>query len=213
MNTYNISLSTTSTALTSNFESIDLFDQTEVSVNLANVFSEVFPYYVALDWGDGSDVFEPEIKTFISYRTESILDEITKGVSPPFLNTTYRHIYYPSADSLVKDLTLKIGIQYTTGDITQINIPLSIRTEGYYENIGDVKLEDIHLINNTRMDGTLLLRSEIDNYIIETTNNINEDKFTSFVINDVGENLEKVKKENENVVVDKKDGTEVIIVE
>ncbi len=213
MNTFNISLSTTTTELTSNQDTIDLFDQTQISINLTNVFSEVFPYYVAIDWGDGSDVFEPEIKTFIEYRTESILDEITKGVSPPFLNTTYTHIYYPSETSLVKQLTAKIGIQYTTGEITKINIPLSIRTEGYYENIGDVKLEDVQLLDNIGMDSELILRTEVDNYIIETTNRTNEDRFTSYVINDVGENLEKVVRDNENVIVDNRDGTDVIIVE
>jgi hypothetical protein len=213
MNTYNISLSTTSTSLTSNYDTIDLFDQTEVSINLSNIFSGVFPYYVVIDWGDESEVFEPEIKTFINYRTESILDEITKGVSPPFLNTTYKHIYYPSPTSLVKSLTLKVGIQYTTGEITIFNIPLDIRTEGYYENIRDVKLEGVKIINNVNLDTTLQLRTEIDNYIIETTNNTNADSFTSFVVNDVGENLEKVERNNENVVVDNKDGTEVIIVE
>lgn len=213
MNTYNISLSTISTSLTSNLDTVDLFDQTEVSVDLNNVFSEVFPYYVAIDWGDGSEVFEPEIKTFINYRTESILDEITKGVSPPFLNTKYKHIYFPSPTSLVKSLTLKVGIQYTTGEITQVNIPVDIRTEGYYENIRDVKLEGVKILNNTNLDSTLQLRTEIDNYIVEMTNNTNADSFTSFVINDVGENLQKVERDNENVVVDNKDGTEVIIVE
>tara|TARA_R110000787_G_scaffold132_5_gene407 strand:+ start:3113 stop:3754 length:642 start_codon:yes stop_codon:yes gene_type:complete len=213
MNTYNISLSTTTTSLTSNYDTIDLFDQTEVSIDISNIFSEVFPYYVVFDWGDGSEVLEPEIKTFINYRTESILNEITKGVSPPFLNTTYKHIYYPSPNSLVKSLTLKIGIQYTTGEITQFNIPLDIRTEGYYENIRDVKLEGVKIINNVNLDTTLQLRTEIDNYIIETTNNTNADSFTSFVVNDVGENLQKIERNNENVVVDNKDGTEVIIVE
>ncbi len=212
MNTYNISLSTTSTSLTSNFDTINLFDQTQVSIDLKNIFSEVFPYYVVIDWGDGSDIFEPEIKTFINYRTESILNEITRGVSPPFLNTDYTHIYYPSPNSLVKSLTLKIGIQYTTGDITQFNIPVDIRTEGYYENIRDVMLEGVEIINNVDLDTTLQLRTEIDNYIIETTNNTNEDSFTSFIVNDVGENLQKVEQDNENVVVDNKDGTEVIIV-
>tara|TARA_R110002167_G_scaffold77052_2_gene214297 strand:- start:5121 stop:5762 length:642 start_codon:yes stop_codon:yes gene_type:complete len=213
MNTYNISLSTTTTSLTSNYDTINLFDQTEVSIDISNIFSEVFPYYVVFDWGDGSEVLEPEIKTFINYRTESILNEITKGVSPPFLNTTYKHIYYPSPNSLVKSLTLKIGIQYTTGEITQFNIPLYIRTEGYYENIRDVKLEGVKIINNVNLDTTLQLRTEIDNYIIETTNNTNADSFTSFVVNDVGENLQKIERNNENVVVDNKDGTEVIIVE
>ncbi len=213
MNSYNISLSTTSTSLTSNYDTIDLFDQTEVSIDLSNIFSEVFPYYVAIDWGDESEVFEPEIKTFINYRTESILNEITKGVSPPFLNTVYKHIYYPSPSSLVKSLTLKVGIQYTTGEITQFNIPLDIRTEGYYESIRDIKLEGVKIINNVNLDTTLQLRTEIDNYIIETTNNTNADAFTSFVVNDVGENLQKIERNNENVVVDKKDGTEVIIVE
>ena len=213
MNTYNISLSTTSTSLTSNYDTIDLFDQTEVSIDLSNIFSEVFPYYVVFDWGDGSEILEPEIKTFINYRTESILNEITKGVSPPFLNTTYKHIYYPSPNSLVKSLTLKVGIQYTTGEVTQFNIPIDIRTEGYYENIRDVKLEGVKIINNVNLDTTLQLRTEIDNFIIETTNNTNADSFTSFVVNDVGENLQKVERNNKNVVVDNKDGTEVIIVE
>ena len=213
MKTYNLSLSTTSTTSTVNYDTVNLFDQTEVSINLSNIFSEVFPYYVVIDWGDGSEVLEPEIKTFISYRTESILDEITKGVSPPFLNTDYKHIYYPSPDSLVKSLTLKIGIQYTTGEITQFNIPVDIRTEGYYENIRDVKLEGVKIINNVNLDTTLQLRTEIDNYIVETTNNTNADAFTSFIVNDVGENLQKVKRDNQNVVVDDKDGTEIIIVD
>ncbi len=213
MNTYNISLSTGATSVTSNFTTIDLFDQTEVSIDLSNIFSEVFPYYIAIDWGDGSEIFEPEIKTFLTYRTDNIIDEITKGVSPPFLNTNYRHIYYPSPNSLVKSLILKIGVQYTTGEITRFNIPIDIRTEGYYENIRDVKLEGVKIINNINLDTTLQLRTEIDNYIVETTNNSNVDSFTSFIVNDVGENLQKVERENENVVVDNKDGTEVIIVE
>jgi len=213
MNTYNISLSTDATSVTSNFNTINLFDQTEVSIDLSNIFSEVFPYYIVIDWGDGSEIFEPEIKTFLTYRTDSIIEEITKGVSPPFLNTNYNHIYYPSPNSLVKSLTLKIGVQYTTGEITQFNIPIDIRTEGYYENIRDVKLEGVKIINNVNHDTTLQLRTEIDNYIVETTNNTNADSFTSFIVNDVGENLQKVERDNENVIVDNKDGTEVIIVE
>jgi len=213
MNTYNLSLSTSSAALTSDYLTVDLFDQTEVTVNLANIFTEVFPYYVAIDWGDGSDIFEPEIRTFINYRTESILDEITKGVAPPFLTTDYKHIYTPSSSSLVKSVTLKIGIQYTTGDITQINIPFDIRTEGYYETIGDLKIEGVNMINNTNLDTTFQFRTEVDNYVIETTNNSNKDSFTSFVINDVGENLQKAERENENVVVKDINGTEIIVVE
>jgi hypothetical protein len=213
MNSYNISLSTTATSVTSNFGTINLFDQTEVTIDLSNIFSEVFPYYIVIDWGDGSEVFEPEIKTFLTYRTDSIIEEITKGVSPPFLNTNYTHIYYPSSNSLVKSLTLKIGVQYITGEITQFNIPVNIRTEGYYENIGDIKLEGVKILNNVNLDTTLQLRTEIDNYIVETTNNTNADSFTSFIVNDVGENLQKAKRTNENVVVDNKDGTEVIIVE
>ena len=44
----------------------------------------------------------------------------------------------------------------------------------------------------------------VDNFIIETTNNTNADSFTSFVVNDVGENLQKVERNNKNVVVDNK---------
>ena len=49
MKTYNLSLSTTSTTSTVNYDTVNLFDQTEVSINLSNIFSEVFPYYVVID--------------------------------------------------------------------------------------------------------------------------------------------------------------------
>ena len=42
------------------------------------------------------------------------------------------------------------NLQYTTGEITQFNIPIKIRTEGYYENIRDVKLEGVKIINNVK---------------------------------------------------------------
>ena len=213
MNTYTLSPTTTTTSVTATEPIIDLFDITEVTLDLSNIYTEVFPYYIGIAWGDDSQVFEPDLKTFLDYRTESIIDQITKGVLPPFLIRPYKHVYKPSSSSLVKKLTLQIGIQYITGDITQINVPVNIRTEGYYQNIGDLSIEGATIVNNTNFDTTLNLRTSIDNYIVETTNNSNNDKFTSFVINDVGENLKDIEAQNNSVIVKEIDGTEIIIVE
>ena len=213
MNSYTLSLSTTTAALTSTGQNMNLFDVTELNLDIVNIYHQVFPYYVSIDWGDGSDLFEPEIRTFRDYRKDSIIDEITKGLAPVFLTTTYKHIYKPSATSLVKSIDLKIGIQYITGEITELNYPIKIRTEGFYENIGDLELVDVNLLDDVNYSSNFVFRSKVDNYIMELNNSPGTDSETSFVINNVGKNYEKANDENENVVENREAGIIKIISE
>ena len=84
MNTFNLSLSSTKADINSEkiLNEINLFDFTEVTLDISNIYTEVFPTYVTIDWGDGSDVFNPDIKIYRDYRTESIFPEVEKGVTP-----------------------------------------------------------------------------------------------------------------------------------
>ena len=213
MNSYTLSLSTTTAALTSTGQNMNLFDVTELNLDIVNIYHQIFPYYISIDWGDGSDLFEPEIRTFRDYKKDSIIDEITKGIAPVFLTTTYKHTYKPSATSLVKSINLKIGIQYITGEITELDYPIKIRTEGFYENIGDLELVDVNLLDDVNYSSNFVFRSKVDNYIMELNNSPGTDSETSFVINNVGKNYEKANDESENVVEDREAGIIKIISE
>ena len=202
MNNLTLSLSTNQAALTATGETLNLFDITEVGLDIINIFKNTFPAYISFDWGDGSPVEEPEIITFRTYRKDSIFDEITKGVAPVFLSKTYKHIYKPSSTALIKKMNLKIGIQYITGEITEITHPVNVRTEGYYENIGDISLVDTNILDNTDYSSNFVFRGKVDDYILELNNKTNENEETSFVVNNVGKNFEKAKESSGNVIID-----------
>lgn len=202
MNTLSLSLSSNQSALTATGHQLNLFDITEINLDIINLYKKVFPYYISIDWGDGSPIEEPEIITFRNYRTDSIFEEITKGIAPVFLTKTYKHIYKPSETALIKSMQLKIGIQYITGEITEITHPIKLRTEGYYENIGDISLVDTNILDSTNYSSNFVFRGKVDDYILELNNESNENVETSFVINNVGNNFEKAKKTSGNVVID-----------
>ena len=205
MNNSTLSLSTNQPALTANGNQLNLFDVTEVGLDIINIYKDIFPYYIAIDWGDGSPIEEPEIITFRTYRKDSIFDEITKGIAPVFLTKTYKHVYKPSSTALIKDMQLKIGIQYITGEITEIIHPIKLRTEGYYENIGDLSLVDTNILDNTNFTSNFVFRGKIDDYILELNNKTEGNEETSFVINNVGKNFEKAKESSGNVIIDEDD--------
>ena len=85
MNSFVLSLTSTDSSSTIAMPTVDMFDLTELSLNLAEVYSNIFPNYVAIDWGDDSGIEEPEITIYRNYKTQSIFPEIRKGASPVFL--------------------------------------------------------------------------------------------------------------------------------
>ena len=62
MNTYTFSISTAAAGGSVLYETIDLFDVTNFQINLVDVFSDTFPNYIAIDWGDGTPVLEPDVR-------------------------------------------------------------------------------------------------------------------------------------------------------
>ncbi|WP_222706827.1 hypothetical protein, partial [Lacisediminihabitans profunda] len=75
MNTHTLSVSTVESQINSRdiiLDTIELFDATKCTLNLVDIYSDVFPNYIGIDWGDNSAVLEPEIKIHRDYKTESI---------------------------------------------------------------------------------------------------------------------------------------------
>ena len=78
MNTHTFSISTTTTGATKVYETIELFDVTKFALNLVDVYTGTFPNYLAIDWGDGTAVLEPDVSVFRDYTKDSIYPEINK---------------------------------------------------------------------------------------------------------------------------------------
>jgi hypothetical protein len=171
MNTHTIYLTSTTCAGEQLLPTVELFDFTKLTLDLSQVYSGVFPNYLAIEWGDGSALEEPDITIYRNYITDSIYPEVRDGASPVFFNTPYPHLFYPSGTALKKELTMRVNVGYITGDVSKFVIPINVRTEGYYENINDLELLDVNLLNNKDNKSTFTFLTKQDNYVIQNHNN------------------------------------------
>jgi hypothetical protein len=171
MNTHTIYLTSASTVGSNELTTTELFDLTEVTLDLSQVYSGVFPNYVGINWGDDSAVEEPEITIYRNYRTDSIFPEVKDGASPVFFNKPYTHIFYPSETALKKEMTMRVNVGYITGTTYKFIIPFNVRTEGYFENINDLDLLNVSLLNNKDNRSIFTFLTKQDNYVIQNHNN------------------------------------------
>jgi len=172
MNTYTLSISTNRSQIDSKLilDPIELFDTTSFTLDILNVYSDIFPNYVGIDWGDNTAVLEPDIKIYRDYRTESIYPEIERGACPVFLSDTYTHNYFPSKYALKKSLILKLNIGYITGQTTQLSAPINVRTNSYYESVDDLDLIGLDLLDTTNNSSRFIFLTKKDNYIVQMDN-------------------------------------------
>ena len=170
MNTYTFSISTTTVGQSKVYSTIDLFDITKFALNLIDVYTDTFPNYVGIDWGDGTPVLEPDVSVFRNYRKDSIYPEVRKGVAPKYIADDYEHIYEPSSYALKKSVVLKVNIGYVTGQTTTLSAPINIRTQGYYETVEDMDLIGLDLLNKKYNSSRFTLLTKKDDYIVQLDN-------------------------------------------
>jgi len=155
---------------------INLFNITEVNLDISDVYSDICPNYVSIDWGDGTDVLTPDLTIFRDYRTQSIFPEIEKGAAPVFLTNTYKHIYYPSSYALKKEMTFKMNIGYVTGETTRFTAPISVNSENYYQSVEDMEIVGLDLLNDPNNISRVSLLTQKDNYIVQLDNKSYKEK-------------------------------------
>jgi hypothetical protein len=172
MNTYTLSISSTKEDIDSEItlNQIDLFDFTEVTLDISNIYTEIFPTYVSINWGDGSEVLNPDIKIYRDYRTESIFPEVQKGVTPVTFSNNYKHKYYPSSYALKKSLTFKMNIGYVTGETLRLNIPIIVNSQSYYENVDDIDIIGVDLLNDSNNSSRVTFLTKKNNYLVQLDN-------------------------------------------
>tara|TARA_R100001163_G_C5048414_1_gene185449 strand:+ start:1044 stop:1580 length:537 start_codon:yes stop_codon:yes gene_type:complete len=170
MNTFTFSISTTEVGGSILYETIDLFDVTSFNINLVDIFTDTFPNYLAIDWGDGTPVLEPDVTIFRDYLKDSIYPEVNRGIAPKYLSDLYNHIYEPSNYALNKSVILKINVGYVTGETTQLSAPINIRTGGYYQTVEDIDLVGLDLLNKSYNSSRFTFLTKKDNYIVQLDN-------------------------------------------
>tara|TARA_R100000008_G_scaffold68325_2_gene45524 strand:+ start:4512 stop:5984 length:1473 start_codon:yes stop_codon:yes gene_type:complete len=167
MNTHTLYLTSTNPSGTYTEPTIELFDLTELSLDLSEVYSNIFPDYLAIDWGDDSGLEEPDITIFRNYKTQSIYPEIRKGASPVFFNTPYKHIFFPSKTALKKSMTMRVNVGYINGSTTKFTIPLNVRTEGYHQTVEDLDLLNVSMLDNEDSNSIFTYLTKKDNFVIQ----------------------------------------------
>tara|TARA_R100000734_G_C3291557_1_gene83323 strand:+ start:417 stop:953 length:537 start_codon:yes stop_codon:yes gene_type:complete len=172
MNTHTLSISSTKDDIDSivTLDQVELFDFTEVTLDISNIYTEIFPTYVSINWGDGSEVLNPDIKIYRDYRTESIFPEIQKGVTPVTFSNNYKHKYYPSTFALKKSLTFKINIGYVTGETLRLSVPIIINSQSYYENVDDIDIVGVDLLNDVNNSSRITFLTKNNNYLVQLDN-------------------------------------------
>ena len=172
MNTYTLAISTNKDRINSSIvlDQIDLFDITSFGLDLTDVYSEIFPNYLSIDWGDGSAVEIPDIAIHRDYKTESIFPEINRGAAPVYLIKDYRHIYYPSNYALNKSVVFKLNIGYITGETTQLSAPINVRTNSYFEAIDDLEVIGLDLLSDKNNSSRFTFLAKKDSYILQMDN-------------------------------------------
>jgi len=167
MNSFTLSLTSVNSSSTIPMPAVDLFDMTELSLDLSEVYSNIFPDYLAIEWGDGSSIEEPDITIYRNYKTESIFPEIKRGASPVFFNKPYKHIFYPSDTALKKEMTMRVNVGYIDGNTTKFTIPVNVRTEGYLDTIEDLDLLNVSLLDSEDNNSIFTYLTKKDNFVIQ----------------------------------------------
>ena len=180
MNTYTLDLAT-SKEQTENqvpiiLDTIHLYNITEMTLDISNMYSDIFPNYVSIDWGDGAPILEPAIQIYLDYKTQSIYPEIQKGAAPVTMSNVYKHIYTPSSYALKKEVTFKINVGYVTGVTTQLSAPIVINSESYYESVGDMEIIGLDLLNDENNTSRVSLLTQKDNYVVQLDNKSYKEK-------------------------------------
>jgi hypothetical protein len=162
MNTYTVTISSASSNVIETLPQIDLEDFTELSLNISNVYSKVIPIFIKIDWGDGVQILYDN-----DVYTTTTADTINTSNYNTVLNTIYSSKIYPSPTTLYKNLHAQLYISYSNGDYSWFKLPISVRTNDFFESIGDLKLVNVNILPVEGNPKEYQLSTFIDNTILE----------------------------------------------
>lgn len=170
MNTKTLVLSTISSSYNKTLDTIILNDATTLNVSLGNMYEDVLPLSLKINWGDNNILYYDN-DLYKVYKKESIIPEIQYGKFSKILQGTYSFDYYPSKTATYKRMTAQFLIKYTNKDVTLITIPVEIRSADYFESVHDMKIIASNILPDDRLKSHKFLTQK-GNYIVEVQDSI-----------------------------------------
>lgn len=168
MNTKSIVLSTNSSSYVEVMDTLILNDATTLTVFLGDVYEDVLPLSLKINWGDDNILYYDN-DLYKNYRNESIINEIIYGKFSKILQQEYSFDYYPSTTHTYKRTKVQFLIEYTNNNKSLITLPIEIRSSDYFESVGDIKMISTHVIPEDNIKLHKFITDKY-NYIVETSN-------------------------------------------
>ena len=168
MNTKSIALSTNSSSYVEVMDTLILNDATTLTVFLGDVYEDVLPLSLKINWGDDNILYYDN-DLYKNYRNESVINEIIYGKFSKLLQQEYSFDYYPSTTHTYKKTKVQFLIEYTNNNKSLITLPIEIRSSDYFESVGDIKMISTHVIPEDNIKLHKFITDKY-NYIVETSN-------------------------------------------
>jgi hypothetical protein len=166
MNTHTTTIASSSTNIVTTLPEISLDDFTELTLDLSEIYSEVIPIFLKIDWGEGDIViYDNDVYVEIDNTNVSIINYNT------VFNTRYTKKIYPSENTLYKNLHIQLYVKYSNGDYSWFKLPVSVRTYDFFEAIGDFKLVNVNILPVEGNPKEYQLTTFMNNTIVELRSN------------------------------------------
>lgn len=168
MNSYSLSLSSSTISSVEIRNEILLDDHTNLIVSLSGLSESIIPVYVRFDWGDGDQETITNL-VYKNYREDSIIPEILYGKFSYIISNTFSHTYYPSPSARYKSLSAQIYVEYVDGHYCWFVQPIKIVTRDYFEAIYDIKLINTNILPISSNIKQHQFSVDAGGFLIETT--------------------------------------------
>lgn len=116
-----------------------------------------------INWGDSSDTEYYQKDIIFNYKKESIFNELLYGKVGGTILDTYEHTYVPSTSSFATSLTAQFLIYFNNGFYANINQPIKLLRESYYDNIQKLGIESTQMTGASGSNTVANLQSRFSN--------------------------------------------------
>jgi hypothetical protein len=165
MNTYTITLSSNSTSYSTTLSTQNVEDVTNVILNFENIYQEIIPTQIVIDWGNGNVQTIENDPYRVLLRTE-----VNVFSRFPITSTTQSQVLYPSETKLYKTFNIQVIVIYSDYNYSYFNIPVSLRSGDFFETIQDLKIQDVVILPEDNNPKNYIFKGSIDNQIFEMNN-------------------------------------------
>lgn len=162
MNTLTIPLSSSNTNIIESLSDYDLIDVTTLTIDLSNIYNDILPIFIIIDWGDGvTETIDNNLFKLLDFENINIFNP------NPVLTTPYLHEYRPSGRALYTIYTLQVLIYYSNSEYSLFTVQLNLITNDYHESIEDLTLIGVNLLPESGNPKEYQLKAIKDNQLIE----------------------------------------------